>query len=204
MTYDTGAEQEALDDMQVVARQIERSRSRLNAQEYAELSGEVNFLLGEEARRKFDDFRIAERDGTVASNVALKSRYFEDLVQAYDKAAASGDPRWSSEARYRLATAAEAFADEIASIPARGNEMVTTKAQSRYQATIDRLQGLARKYHSTNVLVARKDPARYKDNEFVKKSSLRINGELSENPDARHKEIMPASVQENMPLNWSL
>ncbi len=204
MTFNTGAEQEAMDDMQILAKQIEKSRSKLNPEEFSEISGEVNFLLGEEARRKFADFRIKERNGTVAGNVAQKSKYFEDLVQAYDKAAASGDPRWSSESRYRLATAAETFADEIASVPNRGNEAVTTKAQNRYQATIERLQALAKKYHSTNVLSARKDPARYKDNEFVKKSSLRINGEMSENPEARHKEIMPASVQENMPLNWSL
>ena len=150
------------------------------------------------------DFRIKERNGPVAGNIAQKSKYFEDLVQAYDRAAATGDPRWSTEARYQLATSAENFADEIAAIPTRGNEAVTTKSQNRYQATIDRLQAMAKKYHSTNVLSARKDPAKFKDNEFVKKSSLRIYGEVSDNPEARHKELMPASVQENMPLNWSL
>ncbi len=204
MTYNTGSEREAMDEIEILGKQIEKSRGKLNPEEFASISGEVNFLLGEEARRKFEDFRIKDRAGSESANVAQKSKYFGELVQSYDKAAASGDPQFSSEARYRLATAAEGFADEIASVPTRSNEQVTTKSQNRYQATIDRLQALAKKYHSTNVLAARKDPGRFKDNEWVKKSSLRITGEVSENPEARHKDIMPASVQENMPLSWSL
>jgi uncharacterized protein Veg len=204
MTYKSGSEQEGLDDLQILAKRLEKERSKLTATDYAALAGEAHVLLGDEARRRFDDFRLAERGGTMAANVAQKSRYFEELSSQYDRAAAAGDPQWASEARYQLATSAEAFADEIAAIPARTGEAVTLKSQNRYNTTIERLQTLARKYHSTNVLVARRDPARFQDNDWVKKSSLRLTGDVSINPDARHKELMPASYTPTLPSDWSL
>jgi hypothetical protein len=204
MTYKSGSEQEGLDDLQILAKKLDKERAKLSAADYAAIAGETHVLLGDEARRRFDDFRLAERGGTLNSNIALKSRYFEELSSQYDRAAAAGDPRWASEARYQLATSAEAFADEIAAVPAQTGEAVTLKSQNRYNATIQRLQALARKYHSTNVLVARRDPARYQDSEWVKKSSLRISGEMSANPDAHHKELMPASYTPSLPSDWSL
>lgn len=204
MTYRAGSEQEALDDLAVLQKTIDRDRAQLPAEQYAALAGETSFLLGEEARRKFDDFRLAERSGNIQDNVDTKTRYFEDLVQAYDKAAAVGDPRWAAEARYQLATAAEAFADEIASIPARSGESLNLRSQSRYNTTVERLKGLAKKYYGSNVLAARKNPARYKDNEWVKRSQLRLTGDESARPETKHKDVIPASVRDNLPSQWSL
>jgi hypothetical protein len=204
LTYAAGREQEALDNMTILARRVERDKTRLNAEDYAQVAGEIHYLLGEEARRRFEDFRLVERSGSLNDNVRQKSRYFEDLVASYDKAAASGHPRWSTEARYRLAVAAESFAEEIAGVPTREGETLTFKTQSRYKATVDRLKGLAKRYYSSNALAARKDVARYKDNEWVKKSMMRLTGEKSELPETKHQEQMPTALPDTMPSQWSL
>jgi hypothetical protein len=140
----------------------------------------------------------------MSAKIAQKSRFFEDLVSAYDKAAAAGNPRWSAQARFELASAAETFADEIASIPSKSEKGVTLKSQNRFNATIERLSALAKKYHGSNVLAARKDPARYRDNEWIKKSTLRLSGDNSDKPETRHKDVLPASYQDNLPSEWSL
>lgn len=205
MTYLSGSEQEALDEMDILAKSVERSRNKLGPQEYASIAGEVNFQLAEEARRKFDDFRIAERGGAITSKLEEKTRYFEDLVSGYDKAAAAGDPKWAARSRFQLAISAQAFADEIAGIPNKTEENLSLRSQNRYKSTVERLQAMARKYHSSNVLAAQKDPGRYKDNEWVEKSSLRLTGAASQLPTgARRREVIPTAVQDNMPMQWSL
>ena len=132
------------------------------------------------------------------------TKFFQSLATEYDKAAAAGDPRWASEARSQLARSAEALADAIAAVPSRTGEPVNMRSHSRYNAQIQRLQALAQRYYSTNVLTARKDPARYRGNDWVKKSSLRLSAETSVTPESRHREIMPASVQNTLPSDWSL
>lgn len=204
LLYVSGREQESLDNLLVLSRRVEREKSNLKAEDYGEIAGEIHFLLGEEARQRFDDFRISERSGNLNDNVNQKSRYFEELVAAYDKSAAAGSPIWAAQARYKLAAEAESFAEEIASIPNRTNEPLSFKSQSRYKATVDRLKNLARRYYSSNVLASRRDTARYKDNEWIKKSIMRLNNETSESPDIKHREQIPVALPDTMTLQWSL
>ena len=204
MRYLAGGEQEALDELAVLSKQIDRQRPTLKAETYATLAGETHFLLGEEARRKFDDFNLAERSGNIVANVGEKGKYFEDLVAEYDRSAAAGDPKWATQSRFQLASSAESFADEIAAIPTKAEAGVNLRSQNRFNATIERLASLAKKYYGTNVLAARKDPARYRDDEWVKKSMMRLSGDNSVKPEARHKDVLPASLQDNLPSEWSL
>ena len=78
------------------------------------------------------------------------------------------------------------------------------KAHNRYKQTIDRLKALATRYYSSNALAARKDAARYKDNEWVKKSVMRLTGDRSDVPETKHKEQMPTSLPDTLPSQWSL
>jgi hypothetical protein len=204
LTYAAGSEQEALDDLAILAKDVERQRASLSPEDYAAVGAEVHYLLGEEARRKFEDFRILERGGPVAANVAVKSKIFETLVTEYDRSAQAGDPRWASEARYRLGTAAEAFATELAAVPAKTGEALSQRDKSRYQATVERLKDVARRYHGKNVLVARREPSRYRGDEWVKKSSLRLSGEHSDNPAGKHEGRLPEATQALLPAAWSL
>lgn len=204
LLYTAGREQEALDNLTVLSRRVERDKTTINSEDYSEIAGEIYFLLGEEARRQFDDFKLSDRSGSINANIQQKSRFFEELVASYDKAAATGSPKWATQARYRLATVAEEFAEEIASIPNRANEAMTFKTQSRYKATIDRLKNLAKRYYSSNALAARRDVAKYKDNEWVKKSVMRINNENSDISEVKHKDQLPVALPDTMTLQWSL
>jgi len=204
LTFKSGSEQEALDDLTVLAKQIDKNAAKMSAQEFAALSGEAHVMLGDEARRQFDDFHIVERGGDISANVDKKSEYFANLVTEYDRAAAPGDPRWASEARFYIGAAAETLSNEIAAIPNRSGESVTLKSQSRYNATILRLQALSRKYFSANVLAARKNPSQYRDNEWTNKSTMRLSGAATSDEITRHKDIMPTATQNNIPSDWSL
>ena len=204
LLYASGREQDALDEMTILSRRVEREKNRLNTEDYAAITGEINYMLGEEARSRFEDFRLSDRTGSLNENIQKKSRYFEDLVAAYDKAAASDHPRWSTEARYRLAKAAEFFAEEIASVPTRADERLTFKSQSRYKATVDRLKALAKRYYSSNALAARKDVGRFKNNEWVKKSLMRLNSDISDRLEAKHQEQIPTALPDTLPSQWSL
>ena len=92
----------------------------------------------------------------------------------------------------------------LAGIPNRSGESVTLKSQSRYNATILRLQALSRKYFSANVLAARKNPSQYRDNEWTNKSTMRLSGAATSDEITRHKDIMPTATQNNIPSDWSL
>ena len=204
LTFKSGSEQEALDNVTVLAKKIDQNAGKMSVHEFAALSGEAHVMLGDEARRQFDDFHIIERGGDISANVDKKSEYLANLVAEYDLAAAAGDPRWSSEARFHIGAAAEALSNEIAAIPNRSGELVTLKSQSRYNATIQRLQNLSRKYLSANVLAARKNPSQYRDNEWTNKSTMRLSGAVATDEIIRHKDIMPTATQNNIPSDWSL
>jgi anti-sigma-K factor RskA len=204
LSFKTGSEQEALDDLAILAKQIDKSSGKMPAQDFSSISGEVHVMLGDEAKSQFDDFNIIERGGDLNSNIEKKTEYFASLTSEYDRAATSNDPKWSSEARFQIGASAEALADEIASIPARSGEQVTLKSQSRYNATVQRLRSMAQKYHGANVLAARKNPSLYKGNEWVSKSAMRLSGVVASDQMTRHKEALPTAVQSNIPSDWSL
>ncbi|MBM4250516.1 MAG: hypothetical protein FJ146_00920 [Deltaproteobacteria bacterium] len=204
LSFKTGSEQEALDDLAILAKQIDKSSGKMPSQDFAAISGEVHVMLGDEAKRQFDDFNMIERGGDLNANVEKKTEYFAAMTSEYDRAANASDPKWSSEARFQIGAAAEALADEIASLPARSGEVVTLKSQSRYNATVQRLKSMAQKYHGANVLAARKNPSLYRDNEWVSKSAMRLSGVVASDQMTRHKEALPTAVQSNIPSDWSL
>jgi hypothetical protein len=198
--FDAGREQQAIDDLEILAKRLDEERGQASRP----VAAETNFLLGEEARRKFDDFGIFDRDGTLAEKVATKMQLFEELVVRYDKAASTGVPAFAPRARYRLAESAEVLADEIAGIQSRSDVSVTLKSQTRYNDSIARLREIAKKYHSNNLLAQRKDPAAYKDNEWIKRSAIKMSAFGDKSAAPALTEQMPAAVGADLPQQWSL
>ena len=198
--FDAGREQQAVDDLEILAKRLDEERTQASRP----VAAEVNFLLGEEARRKFDDFNIFERSGTLADKVATKMQLFEELVLRYDKSASTGFAAFAARARYRLAEAAELLADEIASIQSRSDVSVTLKSQTRYNDSIAKLKELAKKYHSNNLIAQRKDPAAYKDNEWVKRSAIKMSAFGDKSAPSSLTEQLPAAVGADLPQQWSL
>src|SRR5690606_27525497 len=97
-----------------------------------------------------------------------KMRYFEEMTAAYDRSAAAGSAAWSPRSRYMLARAAEQFADEVTALDAR------REGSALYRTTAERLRSLSKKYYSTNVLVGKREPHKFKDNEWVQKAAARL------------------------------
>jgi tetratricopeptide (TPR) repeat protein len=204
MTYKKGQEQEALDQMVILSKRLEKTRDRLSEEEYAQIGGEVYVLLGEEARKQFEDFQLSERGGSLNANITQKSKYFDALVSSYEKAIKAGYPLWAAEGRYQIGLSAERLADEIATSTAKANQSLSLTASNRMATRIERLQTIAKKYHGSNILAARKNPSGYKDNEWVKKSAMRLGGEKSEKIELKRQEQLPTAYQADLPSQWSL
>jgi TolA-binding protein len=200
-----GSEQDGIDNLRELSRQIVRPEARLSEAERAALVGEVSFLLGEDDHKRFSGYDLFERDGDFAAKIKAKERMFNDLKQEYTRAIGSNHPEWSTRSRFRLAEAAQSFADEIAMIPAKLGEKVTYRSSSQYQRTAKAFADFAKKIHSDNVLVATKNPATYRDNDWVRRSKVAVNGGTYEDKDAiRQYEQLPVSYKNNLPSEWSL
>lgn len=200
-----GAEQDGIDNLRELSRQIARSTDRLSNEERSALTGEVSFLLGEDDHKRFSGYDLFERQGDFASKIKNKEQMFNELKQEYGNAIAVNHPEWSTRARFRLATAAQAFSDEISMIPARLGEKVTYRSSSQYQRTAKAFADYARKLHSDNVLAATTNPATYRDNDWIRRSKVALNGGSYEDKDAlKQFEQLPVSYKTNLPSEWSL
>ena len=201
--YAGGLEQQAIDDLEILAKRLDQQRTALGSA-FSPLAGETNLILGDEARRKFDDFRIFERGGSTSDKVVEKSRFFETLASRYNKAAAAGDPAFTAQARHRLAEAAEVFADEIAAIPVKSEANVTLKSQSRYNETVKRLRDLAKKSLTENVMAQRRDPSGYKNNEWVRRSAIKLSAFGDRSFEAKPQDMTPVSARMELPQTYNL
>jgi hypothetical protein len=204
MMYVVGHEQEALDDLRIISKRIRQKREKLSKKEYGAAIGETHFLLGLEAKNKFDDFHLTDRGGNIRKNIAHKSRYFDSLATEMDKSAAGAHPDWAPRARYILAISAENLADEIASATIKngnGADRTTVKA---YRVSIERLQKIAKKYHSTNVLISRKNPGQYRNNKWTNRSSMRLGGTDKSGHKNNFRDELPTALGTDMPSQWSL
>ena len=203
MLYLSGSEQEALDDITIVAKKIEKNRSKLSNSEYSILASRTYFILGDEQYKKFKDYKLRDRSGSNIKKIQTKSKYFGDMAELFDKSAAAGHPEWSTRSRFYLANAAENFADEIASLKTISQEPLGVEEKKKYQDTISRLQEMAKRYHSSNILASRKDPTAYRNISWVKRSSLRISS-ATNRIDSQKSEELPTSHNSDFPSNWSL
>jgi hypothetical protein len=199
-TYNRGPsfEQEALDDLAVLSRNIDRKKAQMKQEDYNQLSARIHFQLGQENLRRFKDFRIAKRNGPEDANVTTKLKYFEELADEFNRSALNNLVDWAPQSRYSIARSAEDLADEIASLDAK------RQTAPRYRTTIERLRSLAKKYHSTNVLTAKQDPLKYKNNEWVQKSSASLATFEHSKSTSGYSEIVPDASSPDLPSQWSL
>lgn len=199
-----GATQDGIDNLRELSKQVMRSES-LSADERAGIAGEVFFLLGEDDLSRFTGYSLFEREGEMAAKIKTKERYFNALKTEYFQSISSQHPDWSTRSRYQLATAAQALADEISMIPSKSGDKVTFRTSSNYQRVSKTFSDYARRLHSENVLAASKNPATYRDNDWVRRSKVFINGgTYDDKDDIRQYEQLPVSYKNNLPSDWSL
>ena len=186
-----------------IAQRADSKRDDDGDDAFRTVGAEAHYLLGMEEMKRFRDFDIFERSGGVVANVNEKSKIFEKLSSHFTTAAARAVPRFSTESRYRLAEAAEEFANEIAAIPSRSGETLAQKAQLRFSETSRRLRNISQTNLTTNVLARSKDPARYHGDEWVQRSASKLGGTENGRGETG-KDVLPASVQVETPYQWSL
>lgn len=199
-----GSTQDGIDNLRELSKQVLRSEN-LSRGERAILAGEVFFLLGEDDLGKFSGYNLFERDGDMAAKIKTKERYFNGLKSEYTQSIAANHPEWSARSRYQLASAAQAFADEISMIPSKSGDKVSFRTSSQYQRVAKTFSDYAKRLHSENVLAASKNPATYRDNDWIRRSKVVINGgNYDEKDDIRQYEQLPVSYKNNLPSEWSL
>ena len=204
--YQTGDKQSAVDDLDTIAKQIERAKFTLG-DSYRRLAADANFRLGEHAYAIFSEKRIDDSKGDTASQVDSKSKVFSELVTRMDKVASLDQPDLSPKARFTIAQAASALADEINGIPARTGEPVTLKSQSRFNQNITRLRDMANRYHGNNILAKQRSPQAYAKNEWIGKSALALSsttgGQESANGKPQSPDQLSTGASTEMPEQWS-
>lgn len=201
--YRRGMEGEALAEMERLAQDVERQKPKLG-DNYADLAGEVHYLLGQESQARFDDFNVVERSGGIVENVEQKAKYFEAMLRSYDRAAAAGSEKWSTRARYQIAEGAERFSDEVAQIPNRTRQSLSLATLNRFQTYKARFQALAKKYYGNNLIARAKSPSQFANNEWVKKSARRLSGYGAVDYAPQFEDRSPAAVHIDLPYQWSM
>ena len=176
--YQSGEKQTAVDDLDSIDKQIERSKFDLG-DAYKRVSADANMRLGEHALGIFNEMRIEDSKKQLTTQIESKTKLFSELVTRFDKVASLDQTNLSPKARFLLGQAASDFADEISAIPPRSGEPTTLKSQTRFNQNLSRLKDMARKYHGNNILSKQRSPQSYAKNEWISRSAQAIaNGEI--------------------------
>ena len=204
--YESGDKQTAMDDLDSLAKQIERARFDLG-DGYRRLSAETNMLLGDYAMSKFQERKIDDSRGDLNTQIEAKSRLFSELATRFDKVASLDQPDLGPKARFSIAQAAAAFADEISSIPARAGEPLTLKSQTRFNQNISRLRDMATRYHGNNILAKQRAPQAYAGNEWISRSAVALasgsNSDAAKTSSRSRADQLSTASSTEMPQQWS-
>lgn len=205
LRYESGEIQTALDDLDTLAKQIERAKLQLG-ENYKNLAAEANMILGEHALSQFNKTSLKESSGPIPTKIEKKSKFFKEMRSRLDTVAALDLPNMSPKARYLAAQAAANFADEISSIPHRAGEPTSLRNQTRFNQDISRLRDLALKYHGSNILAKQRSPEALKGSPWIGRSALALSTAAGQ---AERTGAMPVADQlstassNDMPQQWS-
>ena len=204
--YDAGQESKSLAAMARIAARSRDSRQSIDSKTFQDTYGETNFFLGAEAEEQFNDFSVTGRRGSISDNLRIKTKYFEKLVTYFDRAALSGHPEWSTRARYQLAESCERFSDEVTAIDSqlKLDKKFGLANKLKLPASAKRLQMMAKKYYSSNLLARNKDPKRFKNSAWVKKSAIKLNGYTNTDVKVQRDHQLPEAAHLDLPHQWSL
>lgn len=203
--YASGDIQVAVDDLDTLAKQIDRAKTSLG-DSYKKLASETNMMLGEHALKLFENSKIEGGNTTAASRVDRKSRLFNDLTARFDKVASLESAEFSAKARFLVAQAATKFADELSAIPSRNGEPATLRNQTRFNQNINHLRDLAQKYHGSNILAKQRAPQNFIKNEWISKSALALSNQSLSPEKTGHsanQDQLSTASSNDMPQQWS-
>lgn len=200
---DAGLDEQALKTYGQIASRTDNARDDLEPKTYEGLKGESNFYLAEEERSAFEDFDMIERQGDLRGNFAEKLKRFEKMALLYDKSASSSDPEWSARSRFALGEMAEKFALDITAATRSERKDISPGLRGEFDDAQKRLQAIAKKSFGTNLLQANRSPRLYRDNVWVKKSSIKLTGLTGSKAD-QDIEPIPAAIGDSTIQSWSV
>ncbi|SMF72854.1 tetratricopeptide repeat protein [Pseudobacteriovorax antillogorgiicola] len=201
--YALGSESLALKEYKVISKDVQRQKDKIDFEAYSRVLGEASFLLGEEQREIFVDFKIRERQGHWTHNVKEKVERFERLYAAYSTSIKSGHPTWASQSRYYLGQSAENFSREI-NEALMADDKLKSGTRKRIKNHAIRFQQLAKQFYSENIMERNRKPKDYRHNPWVKKSMIKLAG-FHDNKLLRiNDEKLPYSMGTLMPQQWSM
>ena len=202
--YENGQENNALKNWRSISKKSKKQRHKMDESEWSEILGESWYQLGEESRRKFEDYTIIERDGQVMDKISRKMNYYEELVKNYNTAIRGGSPKWTSMSRFRIGEAGEELADEIANIYRSPNSNLKVNDERQMKQFVSRLRNTAKKYYSDNVLARNKDPAAFKRNHWIDRSHVKLSGYHALSNKYTIDDELPIAGNILVPQQWSL
>lgn len=198
---------EALKVYQSMNRSLPKQRRNLSETEYAEVAGVVSLKLGNESLDKFNDYNINDREGTVSSRIARKTRYFDEMVSTYTPAMTQGTLDHNAESRYKVAEAAASFADQLQIALANNPSIATERQNESVASTINRLRDFSKQQFAKNVALKRTQAVASRNNEWIKRSSVKLFG-IDKN-DVKGAQgfaeyAAPEATADTLPMEWSL
>jgi len=185
-----------------ISRSLSVQKTKLDSSFYRGAHGEVHFLLGEESRAIFVDYNIYERGANLGENIRQKNVYYKNMVQHYSDVVNGNDPKWAPQARYLIAETSEDYADDLSGVSRSKLAGNGASLGDKSKKSSERLRRIAKKYLSNNLLERRKDPRQYVNNEWIKKSSIRLSG-YGVIDDNESIDSLPTASYTDIPTQWS-
>ena len=198
-----GSQESALKEFRKLSLDAQKFRDRIDYKTYQDIRGESNFILAEELRERFIDFRVAEQKRHWKYHLKDKVKLFERVFSNYSTAISSRHPEWSSKSRFRLGQAAETFSYEINEALMNDEKMAPNEREDIHKHAI-RFKKLAKKLYSENIMERNRSPKTFRNNPWIKKSKIKLSG-------YHHKDLLnidddrlPYSINSTMPSQWSM
>lgn len=202
--YKSSDEKKAIDGLMRLYKNINQNKNKLVAENYALYASQINYLIAEDAALYFYDYDILERGGSLQNRINIKSNYFSKLVKHYDIVSALNLPSFGPEARFKISEAADKFADDLTMI--LNSYKLETKHHDKYVRISQRLKALSRRYLTNNMVVANKQPYKFKNNEWIYKSSLKLGRAVKTDfKNFNHQGVadtLPQAIYHQLPLQW--
>lgn len=193
---------DAVQELEKLSKELERDKKSLKPSEYAALAGETYVLLGNDIKATFDDFSVIERGGDLSKNISHKDKLFVSLSATYNKAVQSKHPQWSAEARFRIAEASESFSNEISSVLTNQEITLTKNQKARFQEMATTYSSTSKTLYGQNAVIGKQNLSK-NNNEWTKRSSVRLSGKPEKEEDPRRTEVIPSSIGYDIPFQWS-
>ena len=199
--FKAGQETRGLALYQTVATRSAKVKSKIDFDDFASISGEANFKLGFDDQERFKDYQIIERSGKLFNKIDHKSKIFATLVKRYEKAAATDHVTWSTRSRFSIGQSAENLSEEIHGLVNKSGDLSTRQQDSLNQMS-ERLKQVAKKYYSANILAYNKNPKKFKNNRWIKKSQVKLSGYSTLTMTPNSSAEVPFAMKKQIPSQW--